>query len=483
MPVVDACVNFLKSHIVLSNCVDLLSIAELFTLKDLTQYVYKYISKNISSLGMMAEFTQLSGSQLENLLHLNYPVDCAESDVLSAVVGWIVHHHGYNSEEAFRYLTKINFKALTWEDVEKMPNFTGFKKIVSEEQGGFQIQNLLDDIPRTAALVPGLVNVRGYQESVIVCGGFRPGTGMQNNVESYDAVTGKVQLLTCVPHVDQCNFGVTVNNNSLYVIGGCYNDDHMEEIIHGYGFCYNPAVNRWETVPPMQTERCRFYLGSVENKLYAVGGDPAASTGTAEFAQCECYDLDTKRWQAIAPLPGNRMEHAGTALGDSLFISGGLQDQEGPVFNTFFKYDTQTDRWLQLPAMPTARADHSMFSYAGKIYVVGGWYDDSLSHQRVMASTIDCFDLDKGRWEKLADVPSPRLYATYTLKQGKIIIIGGWLNGDCQRKCSNVEIFDLETLTWVEKLNENPQDVCSTQEIWEHACCTMYVPSCAIIET
>lgn len=480
MPVVEACVNFLKSHIVLSNCVDLLSIAELFTLQDLTQYVYKYISKNMSSLAMAAEFYKLSESQLENLLHLNYPVDCVESDVLSAVIGWIVHHHGYGSEAAIKYLTKINFSAMTWVEIEKIPNFTDLNKMLSDEKVGYQLQKLLSNVPRSSALVPGLVNVRGYQESVIICGGFRPGTGMNNNIESYDLATGKMQYLTCVPHVDQCNFGITVTKNKLYVIGGCYNNDHMEEFIHGYGFCYNPAINRWEIIPPMLEERCRFYLGSIGNKLFAIGGDPAASMGTADFAPCEYYDLDNKKWQQIAPLPGNRMEHAGTTMEESIFISGGLQDQEGPVFNTFFKYDTLTDRWLQLPAMPTPRADHSIFNYSGKIYAVGGWYDDSISHQRVMASTVDCFDLNKGRWETIASVPSPRLYATYTLKQGKIIVIGGWLNGDCQRKCSSVETFDLETLTWIE--NINPQDTCDTPEIWEHACCTMYVPTCAIID-
>ncbi|XP_045193063.2 kelch-like protein 26 [Mercenaria mercenaria] len=483
MPVVEACVNFLKSHIMLSNCVDMLSIAELFTLHDLTQYVYKYISKNISSLGMTAEFYKLSDSQLENLLHLNYPVDCVESDVLSAVIGWLVNHYGYNVEIAFKYLSKISFSSMTLEEVQSIPNFTDLDKMLSEEKDGYRLQKLIRNIPSSSALVPGLINVRGYRESVIVCGGFRPGTGMNNNVENYDIATGKMQYLTHVPHVDQCNFGITVTKNKLFVIGGCYNDDHMEEFIHGYGFCYDPAKNKWEMVPPMLMERCRFYLGSVQNRLYAIGGDPSASTGTAEFAQCECYDIETKRWQPIAPLPGNRMEHAGTAVEDSLFVSGGLQDQEGPVFNTFFKYDTNTDMWMQLPAMPSARADHSMFSYSGKIYVIGGWYDDDLSHQRIMASTIDCFDFNKGRWETIADVPSPRLFATYTLKQGKVIIIGGWLNGDCQRKCNNVETFDLETLTWVEDTNRNQQKKCDTQEIWEHASCTMYVPTCAIIES
>lgn len=477
MPVVEACVNFLKSHIVLTNCVDMLTIAELFTLDDLTSYIYKYISNNFSSIGISAEFCKLSDSQLLKLLQMNYAVDCTETDVLSAVIGWIVHHHGYHPKMAEEILSQLNFSSMTLQGIHLIPNATDLKKMLGDQENADFMQKFLKNVSSSPRQVPGLINVRGFTESVMVCGGFRPGQGMSNNIHSYNTATRAMQYLTRVPHVDQCNFGVTVTNNKLYVIGGCYNDDHMEEFIHGYGFCYDPAKDKWEVVPSMLSEKCRFFLGSLNNKLYAIGGDPAASIGTADFAQCERYDIDTKTWQPIAPLPGNRMEHAGTVLGESLFISGGLQDQEGPVFNTFFQYDTHTDMWLQLPSMLTARADHTMLSHQGKIYAIGGWYDDDISHQRIMADTVDCFDFDKGRWETVARVPSPRLYATYTILQNKVFVVGGWLNGDCQRKCDTVEILDLDTLTWGQPC-DHPGS--AGQAVWEHASCTLYVPACAI---
>lgn len=476
LPVVEACINYLQSHIEISNCVDMLNIAELFSLTDFLTFVYKYISRNFFIFSVSAELLHLSGSQLETLLHLNYPVNCAEIDVLSSVIGWLVHHYGYQAACTSKCLSKINFKSISRSDIEKMPNYKDFEKLLSVQEDVQTLKNILSEVKELSSImVPGLINIRGYRESVVVCGGFRPDSGLCNNVEILDLLTGKLKLLTLIPHVQQCNFGLAVMNNCMYIVGGCYNDEHLEEIVHGFGFCYNPVTMLWDTIQPMINERCRFYLGNVFNKLYAIGGDPSASSEVGDYASCECYEPDSREWCIIAPLPGNRMEHAGTTLDHNLYISGGLQDLEGPVFNTFFRYDTTTDMWFQLPSMPTPRADHAMFAYDNKIYVIGGWYDHPVSQQRTMASTIDCFDLNKGQWQMVAEVPKPRLFATYTLHKGKVIITGGWLNGECKQRCCSLQIFDIASLEWTEIKSMTSSVGNVPHSVWEHGSCSLYV--------
>ncbi|XP_052230121.1 kelch-like protein 26 [Dreissena polymorpha] len=479
LPVVQACVSFLKSNISISYCVELLNLAELFDLHDLQTFVYTFISQHFSVIGMSAEFLKLSASQLEALLQMDCPVNCSESDVFSIVIGWIVHHHGYNWDGADRIVCLVHIENIDIHDLQKIPNYSVFEKLFKES---IVFKNLLNIIDKNSQKcysphVPGLINLRGYTECVVTCGGFRPDLGMSNSVEWVDNDAGGLQYITSVPHVDQCNFGLAVINNRMYVIGGCYNDDQMEEIVHGFGFCYDPMDHTWMNIPPMKNERCRFYLGAVGKKLYAIGGDPSASMDIGDFAQCECFDTETHSWKNIASLPGNRMEHAGTSFGNSLYISGGLQDNEGPVFNTFFKYDTEADIWLQLSSMLTPRADHTMLTYKGAIYVVGGWFEDDLTHQRVLANSVDRFDLQKGQWEIVTVVNQPRLFASYTLLDQKVYIVGGWLNGDCQRKCNTVEILDLDLLTLEVKegLVERGQKV--SQELWEHTACRLWLPN------
>ena len=428
---------------------------------------------------MTKEFFKLTTNQLVTLLDLNFPVNCTECEVLSVVVGWIVHHHGYRLPSAGKLLQKVQLSNLKWQDIEQISNFGDLEKLTLDESTDCVIVGLKDQVQsQTCKIVPGLINLRGYEETMVICGGFRPGQGMTNAVQCYNKSKGTMKTLTRVPHVEQCNFGMAVMNNKLYVVGGCYNDDQMQEFAHGFGFCYDPMKNTWHNIAPMTNERCRFYLGSVGNKFYAIGGDPSASMETGDFAHCECYDLDTRRWQVVAPLPGNRMEHAGTTMADSIYISGGLQDQEGPVFDSFYKYETRTNTWVALRSLLTPRADHGMFSYEGKIYVIGGWYEDELTQQRVMASTVDCFDPVKGQWEVIGTIDSPRLYATYSVLKNQVIVIGGWLNGNCQRKCSAVEMFDLDTLTWSKVDKSADRGKSGGQEMWEHASCSIYLPVC-----
>lgn len=76
---------------------------------------------------------------------------------------------------------------------------------------------------------------------------------------------------------------------------------HFQENIHPFGFCYSPSFCKWTTIAPMLTERCRFTLNVVEDKLYAIGGasenvediaEPAAAAET-ECCACEKYDPAT----------------------------------------------------------------------------------------------------------------------------------------------------------------------------------------------
>ena len=48
-------------------------------------------------------------------------------------------------------------------------------------------------------------------------------------------------------------------------------------------------------------------------------------------------------------------------------------------------------------------------------------------------------------------------------------MIGGWIDGDYQRKADTVHVFDLKTMTWSE--NNSPKI-----EAWEHSSCTVYIP-------
>lgn len=110
-----------------------------------------------------------------------------------------------------------------------------------------------------------LVNSRGMELAVIKVGGFGVG-GITNEITYCFAKDGKWKHLSSIPHVEQCNFGTSVLDNELYVVGGCFNQS-LQENIHPFGFRYSPRYNKWSTMAPMQKERCRFSLNEVNGRL------------------------------------------------------------------------------------------------------------------------------------------------------------------------------------------------------------------------
>ena len=125
-----------------------------------------------------------------------------------------------------------------------------------------------------------MVNSRGMEMAVVKVGGFGP-SGMTNSVSYCHNLhqEGTWRELSSVPHVESCNFGVAVLHNMLYIVGGCFNQG-LQENIHPFGFCYNPRIDKWNTIAAMTRERCRFSLTECGGKLYAVGG--CSETGEME---------------------------------------------------------------------------------------------------------------------------------------------------------------------------------------------------------
>lgn len=469
LPVLKACSDFLRDHLSVENCANMANWADLFSLVELKVHILQFICRNFTAITSSSEFFQFPESLVENVLFCNYPINCSEVDLLSSVLMWVCHQPDTRLSQVGHVLEGIKWENISNEDLNKLALNVHFKKLL---ESSISLKSVLSR--EVSSEVPclqwcGLVNTRGYKKALVCVGGFSPRSGMTNDLRYCLVGSRTWKSLTQIPHVQQCNFGLAVMGNCLYVVGGCYNDN-MQEIVHNYGFKYDPATYAWTSIPAMRSERCRFFLGEAKGKLFAIGGDPSANNSQAEdAAPCECYDPEENSWTQVMSMPINRSQHAGVAVGDFLYVSGGLQDIEDETFSDFYKYDTNCDSWTALAQMLMPRADHTLFVYNGLIHVIGGWYEDLANHQRRMAANIDRFIESENRWETIGVVPHPRLYATYSVVEGSVSVIGGWINGDYMRKASTIQTYDLVTGNWTE---EESRQI----ELWEHSVCSMYLP-------
>jgi len=73
----------------LENCVDIVTLAETYSLHQLKKKVYSFICGRLMEFSRTPDFQRLSETQLEYLLSCDFPVDCPEADVLQVVLQWI----------------------------------------------------------------------------------------------------------------------------------------------------------------------------------------------------------------------------------------------------------------------------------------------------------------------------------------------------------------------------------------------------------
>lgn len=90
--VIEACLNYLENELDIENCIDILTLAENYSVKSLTEKVYRFICGHIHELSKRLDFYRLSPKQLEYILSRDYPVDCNELMVLNIVLLWMLKY-------------------------------------------------------------------------------------------------------------------------------------------------------------------------------------------------------------------------------------------------------------------------------------------------------------------------------------------------------------------------------------------------------
>lgn len=495
LDVVEACSAYLQEQMSLDNCVDIATIAETFSLHSLKKKVYCFMCANLLAFSRTAEFQRLTVFQLELCLSINFPVDCSESQVLSVVLKWIQFHYSERVHYAPHLIKSINFKEITSDELSH--HYAAVKTILSDCKNNQQcanyasLQRRITYMNFSAQKEPKrqtLLNKRGMERAIVKVGGFNSISGVTNEITYYLPKEAKWKYITSVPHVDQCNFGLAVYENQLFVIGGCFNQS-LQENVHPFGFKYDPLTHTWRTISPMLQERCRFSLVVIDKYLYALGG--SGETDVPEIdARCEVslflslvctnligidfsqmYDPVNDIWTAISPIPGgSRAQHGASTWRNFVFVSGGL-DQD-VVLNSMVRYNSLTDEWEGKCPMLMPRADHTMVCYGNKLFVCGGWYENEATGLRVLADTIDVYDIAQDSWSSLTRIPTPRYHAGITICGSWLYIIGGFHSDNTFDRASGaIECYDIESNSW-SSFGHYPQ------AIWEHACSQLYIPTC-----
>lgn len=203
---------------------------------------------------------------------------------------------------------------------------------------------------------------------------------------------------------------------------------------------------------PAPTSRTEVAATAVGETIFVVGGveKPALSNikDLAITDKVEAYDTTSDRWTSKAPLPLG-LHHVGIAtIGDRVYVVGGFKPSLLSVWKpvaSLYIYDGKKDRWTEGPAMPTVRGALAVAVVNGKLYAIGGFDGEGNT------GTVEEYDPGTNTWTPRAPLPTARDHLAAAAVNGQIYTIGGRLNRDYHHNLGVVEVYDPASDQWARR--------------------------------
>ena len=233
--------------------------------------------------------------------------------------------------------------------------------------------------------------------------------GASNSHYSYDPDSDEWTTLASAPYLAQMPASAVAEGKLHYFGGGYPNsgsplDDH---------YIYDPETDSWSQAASLTAPRAIHYGASINNTVYTAAGqgvttlfqayDPitdnwidkaslpdnffmysarCASNGkyyrfcgggySAPKNYAHVYDPGSDEWSALPNFPEAVHGMEGSAVGDSIYLTGGSVDDW--VNNTVWIFNTISQTYTEGPAMPIERYYHNTVTINDCIYVVGGYH-------------------------------------------------------------------------------------------------------------
>ena len=236
-------------------------------------------------------------------------------------------------------------------------------------------------------------------------------------------------------------------NNKMYVIGG-RNRAPID--------IYDIISNTWTTgpLPPIQLHHMQCVVA--DSKIWIVSAWTKSYPNEENVDKTYVFDTNDLQWSTRTALPTNRRRGsaASVLVGRRIYVSHGSRGGHATSTNSSVVtlgwldyYDIDSDTWTtNLPSAPNPR-DHTGGALVkdGTMICVSGGRNGAIVGWPAVAET-DCYDLTKGEWTVVADIPVLRSGSSYgTTCDGQLMIAGG--EGP-NVVFSDVHVFD--GTTWVQ---------------------------------
>lgn len=210
---------------------------------------------------------------------------------------------------------------------------------------------------------------------VYAMGGLASCLTLAGTVEEYDPASAVLTPMANIP-VSTYQPGIAASAaGKIYVVGGCVPPTALNDMVGPPSYLdilqvYDTQSGAWTIKRSMPTQR--FGLAAVigaDGKLYAMGGHGPDGHSVAEV---HVYDPATDMWTSCAPLPSPRYHVVGVRVASTgrIFAIGGLNVLAG--LTEVDEFDPVTNTWSARSGLAQGRWFHGAAALGDTIYVMGG---------------------------------------------------------------------------------------------------------------
>jgi N-acetylneuraminic acid mutarotase len=233
----------------------------------------------------------------------------------------------------------------------------------------------------------------------------------------------------------------------------------------GLVYEYDPAADHWTKKKPMALPSHHIAFTEYHGKIYAFGGFVYPASGPAAWVPINNaweYDPAADTWKALAPMPSKRGSPVAVAVGDKIYVIGGVTLLPGSsdtalsfstpqlVVGTVEEYDPAANTWRERSPMPTPRNHASIGAVNGKIYVIGGRVGAAFIGLASDESVVEEYDPAADKWSApRARMPTARSALGYATINGRIYVAGGeFQDPHMMATFRSVEAYDPASNSW-----------------------------------
>ena len=260
------------------------------------------------------------------------------------------------------------------------------------------------------------------------------------------------------------DFSTSVVDGKIFAIGGQVRlkQDEFGDMVLSKVEMYDPETDTWEQRADMPTPRSAVSTSVVDGKIFVIGGEQLKKIkgyrGWAlegkKLPTVEMYDPVTDTWTQKADMPTPRSYLSTSVMDGKIYAIGGMSSStEQGRLETVEVYDPATDTWAKTESINHARSCAAISVVNGEIYAMGGrGWSGIQSEPDPYLSSVEVFNLKTNQWQKRTEMPAPKTSHTASVIDGKIYVIGGYIQeGKKLKNLPTIESYDPTTDRWTQE--------------------------------